>query len=195
MAGLAAARRLADAGVEVTVLEARERIGGRMWTDTSLGVPIDLGAAWIHGTEGNPIVGLAADAGAATVETDFSDVVVYDGQRVVDDAAVQAAFAAWDEITARLEALGENAGDDVPLSDGLAEVADLNDSVLAWVVRSAVVSEYAADPDQLSLAWFGQEGAVRRAGPHPARRLCPTGPIPCAWARHTDRHRGDAHRR
>ena len=158
MAGLAAARRLADAGVEVTVLEARERIGGRMWTDASLGVPIDLGAAWIHGTDGNPIVGLAADAGAATVETDFSDVVVYDGQRVVDDAAVQAAFAAWDEITARLEALGENAGEDVPLSDGLAEVADLNDSVLAWVVRSAVVSEYAADPDQLSLAWFGQEG-------------------------------------
>ena len=72
MAGLAAGRRLADAGVEVTVLEARERIGGRMWTDTSLGVPIDLGAAWIHGTDGNPIVGLAADAGAATVETDFS---------------------------------------------------------------------------------------------------------------------------
>ncbi len=80
MAGLAAGRRLADAGTEVTVLEARERIGGRMWTDMSLGVPIDLGAAWIHGTEGNPIIGLAADAGAATVETDFSDVVVYDGQ-------------------------------------------------------------------------------------------------------------------
>ena len=158
MAGLAAGRRLADAGVEVTVLEARERIGGRMWTDTSLGVPIDLGAAWIHGTDGNPIVGLAADAGAATVVTDFSDVVVYDGQRVVDDAAVQAAFAAWDEILARLEALRENAADDVPLSDGLAEVADLNDPVMAWVVRSAVVSEYAADPGQLSLAWFGQEG-------------------------------------
>ena len=158
MAGLAAARRLADAGVEVTVLEARERIGGRMWTDTSLGVPIDLGAAWIHGTDGNPIVGLAADAGAATVETDFSDVVVYDGQRVVDEAAVQAAFAAWDEITARLEALSENAGDDVSLAEGLAEVADLNDPVMAWVVRSAVVSEYAADPEQLSLAWFGQEG-------------------------------------
>lgn len=158
MAGLAAAHRLADAGVKVTVLEARERIGGRMWTDTSLGVPIDLGAAWIHGTDGNPLVELAADAGAETVETDFEDVVVYDGQRVVDDAAVQAAFAAWDEITVRLQALSENAGDDVPLADGLAEVADLDDPVMAWVVRSAVVSEYAADPDQLSLAWFGQEG-------------------------------------
>lgn len=158
MAGLAAARRLADAGVEVTVLEARERIGGRMWTDTSLGVPIDLGAAWIHGTDGNPIVELAADAGAQTVETDFEDVVVYDGQQVVDDAAVQAAFATWDEITTRLEVLSENADDDVPLSDGLAEVADLDDPVMAWVVRSMVVSEYAADPDQLALAWYGQEG-------------------------------------
>lgn len=158
MAGLAAARRLADAGVEVTVLEARERIGGRMWTDSSLGVPIDLGAAWIHGTDGNPIVELAADAGAQTVETDFEDVVVYDGQQVVDDAAVQAAFATWDEITTRLEVLSENADDDVPLSDGLAEVADLDDPVMAWVVRSMVVSEYAADPDQLALAWYGQEG-------------------------------------
>ncbi len=77
---------------------------------------------------------------------------------MVDDAAVQAAFETWDEITRRIEALSENAGDDVSTADGLAEVADLNDPVLAWVVRSAVVSEYAADPDQLSLAWFGQEG-------------------------------------
>ncbi len=76
---------------------------------------------------------------------------------MVDDASVQAAFAAWDEITAGLEALSENADDDVPLSDGLAELADLNDPVLAWVIRSAVVSEYAADPDQLLLARFGQE--------------------------------------
>lgn len=158
MAGLAAARRLADAGVEATVLEARERIGGRMWTDTSLGVPIDLGAAWIHGTDGNPIVELAADAGAQTVETDFYNVVVFDADGEVPASRVQAAFATWDEITTRLEVLSENADDDVPLSDGLAEVADLDDPVMAWVVRSMVVSEYAADPDKLALAWYGQEG-------------------------------------
>lgn len=48
MAGLSAARRLADNGVSVTVVEARQRIGGRTWTDTSLGLPIDLGGAWIQ---------------------------------------------------------------------------------------------------------------------------------------------------
>lgn len=84
MAGLAAARRLHDAGCTVTVLEAvrdegspcpaalhssdvcvclpqRDRIGGRTFTDTSLGVPVDVGASWLHGTYGHmvraPVVG------------------------------------------------------------------------------------------------------------------------------------------
>ncbi|MFB9309245.1 monoamine oxidase [Agromyces hippuratus] len=49
--GLGAARVLADAGKRVLVLEARDRIGGRMWTDrTSMGVPIERGAELVHGT-------------------------------------------------------------------------------------------------------------------------------------------------
>src|SRR5262245_30111985 len=47
-AGLAAANALVNAGVEVLVLEARERIGGRAWTADVGGVPVDLGCSWIH---------------------------------------------------------------------------------------------------------------------------------------------------
>jgi hypothetical protein len=54
--GLAAARTLADHDVEVTVVEARNRLGGRCWTRDG----IDFGAHWIHGTEGNPLPNLAA---------------------------------------------------------------------------------------------------------------------------------------
>ncbi len=129
-----------------------------MWTDTSLGVPIDLGAAWIHGTDGNPIVGLAAEVGAKTVETDFYNVLLFDDHGEVDAGDVQAAFETWGKILEEIEALSENAGDSASLADGLAEVADLNDPLLAWNVRSSVVAEYAADPAQLSLAWFGHEG-------------------------------------
>lgn len=55
IAGLTAAKALREWGCAVTVVEARARIGGRIWTDAD---GIDLGAHWIHGTEGNPLTEL-----------------------------------------------------------------------------------------------------------------------------------------
>jgi monoamine oxidase len=59
VSGLAAGRALHQRGYEVTVLEARDRIGGRIHTCDRL----DLGAQWIHGTEGNPITDLCREMG------------------------------------------------------------------------------------------------------------------------------------
>jgi phytoene dehydrogenase-like protein len=67
MAGLAAARELVARGASVLVLEARDRVGGRVWTDRSLGFPMERGAHWIEGTDGNPLLALAQAAGARTV--------------------------------------------------------------------------------------------------------------------------------
>ena len=60
-AGLAAATELRARGVTVAVLEARDRIGGRVFTDTTtLGTPFDLGASYVHAVEqGNPWADLA----------------------------------------------------------------------------------------------------------------------------------------
>ncbi len=63
LAGLAAARALHDRGFAVTILEARDRIGGRCHTVDG----IDQGAHWIHGTEGNPLTSLARRHSLATV--------------------------------------------------------------------------------------------------------------------------------
>ena len=53
MAGLSAAWHLREAGIDATVLEARERIGGRVWTDRDFaGFPVEFGAELIHGRHG-----------------------------------------------------------------------------------------------------------------------------------------------
>ena len=60
VAGLGAARDLIAAGREVVVLESRQRIGGRVWSDTVGGAPVDLGGSWLHGLRDNPLADLAA---------------------------------------------------------------------------------------------------------------------------------------
>ncbi|WP_054814110.1 FAD-dependent oxidoreductase [Nocardia arizonensis] len=90
IAGLAAARTLADRGQDVVVLEARDRIGGRILTSTRWpDAPVDLGASRIHGVDGNPIADLAREAGARTVPTDAENNTVYgtDGHRIDEDTA------------------------------------------------------------------------------------------------------------
>lgn len=47
-AGLIAARELEIAGHEVTIVEARDRIGGRTWTESRMGHPLELGGTWVH---------------------------------------------------------------------------------------------------------------------------------------------------
>lgn len=88
IAGLAAARTLADEGMRVVVLEAANRIGGRIHTDRSLGLPVEVGAGWIHGPQGNPISDLARQAGQDTFVTDDESFELFtsDGSYIGDDA-------------------------------------------------------------------------------------------------------------
>ena len=56
VSGLSAARHLCLNGIcDVTILEAENRIGGRLYTDEIDGVLIERGAGYIHGKGGNPI--------------------------------------------------------------------------------------------------------------------------------------------
>lgn len=78
ISGLAAAKKLKQKGFTVIVLEAQEKVGGRLRTDRSLGVAFDEGASWIHGPNGNPITILASQSGANTFLTDDDNVSVFD---------------------------------------------------------------------------------------------------------------------
>lgn len=78
LSGLAAAKQLQDQGHDVIVIEARERIGGRIWTSTKWSdMPLDFGATWIHGVQGNPLTHLADSIHAKRLTTSYDRSITY----------------------------------------------------------------------------------------------------------------------
>ena len=65
-AGLAAARECQRLGKSFILVEARDRTGGRVFTDTTLGESFDAGARYIHWAERNPWADVAREIGVAT---------------------------------------------------------------------------------------------------------------------------------
>ncbi len=163
VAGLAAARDLRAAGRRVLVLEGRDRIGGRVWTDrTWSDAPVDLGASWIQGTDGNPLTALARDLGVETVPTDYENVLVFTAAgEALDEAdlaelngALEEIIEATDEARQAAEARGD---DDAPLSTAMqAAMAEMDltgeeRQALEYAIASAIEFDYAADIAELSL--------------------------------------------
>jgi putrescine oxidase len=81
--GLSAARRLKAAGLSVAVLEARDRVGGRTWTDTIDGAMLEIGGQWISPDQ-TVLASLVEELGLETFERYRAGESVYisaDGTR------------------------------------------------------------------------------------------------------------------
>ena len=66
IAGLVAARHLTEAGLRVTLLEARDRLGGRIYTESTGEFPVELGAEFVHGRP-DEILAIAAEGATPIV--------------------------------------------------------------------------------------------------------------------------------
>lgn len=77
IAGLAAAKTLIEHQQEVMVFEARDRIGGRVYSIKNELGTFDLGASWIHGIEHNPIWDLAQQYQVSTTIFNYNESIYY----------------------------------------------------------------------------------------------------------------------
>lgn len=103
ISGLAAAKKLKEKGFSVIVLEAQDKVGGRLRSNRSLGIAFDEGASWIHGIDGNPITSLAQQAGMISFETIDENRKSYDIGGIVRKANEY--DAAEDELYSILETM------------------------------------------------------------------------------------------
>ncbi|MEM7247335.1 MAG: FAD-dependent oxidoreductase [Acidobacteriota bacterium] len=176
MAGLTAARRLSDAGAQVTVLEARDRLGGRIWTDRTLGIPVDLGASWIHGVRRNPLTKLARELKVVTRETDFDGIRIldHDGRAVPQEMQARLLRLST-QLFAEVESRAEEKERDPSVGRLFDEILEENepDAVtrrgLGWF-RDTQEVNFAVNLDGLS-AWYGDSGEEFGGNDH----LFPTG--------------------
>lgn len=167
ISGLAAARHLADHGHEVLVLEARDRIGGRVWTsDRWADAPVDLGASWIHGIDHNPIAALAAKAKARTVATSYENGTDYftDGRRIDDGG--DAAIRRWRHAIAKALQAAQDDDTDASVRSVVERalrwpaLSEHDRSLIAYVLND-YEQEYAGSADELSSQYFDSDARLK----------------------------------
>ena len=109
LAGLAAAHELLAQGIKVTVLEARNRIGGRAYTESAtFGVPYDQGCASLHAADRNPVVDLIDNLGLEMVPDPLDPTVFIGGQQLDDTEPLDESF---DQQQAAIDRAVELRGD------------------------------------------------------------------------------------
>jgi monoamine oxidase len=165
IAGLAAGQALRSKGFRVTVIEARKRIGGRIWTDRSLaGIPLELGASWIHGIAQNPVVRFARRSRIATVQTDYdSSPHAFTAKgRLVTPIEIRRLESRFNRLMAETALARERLDRDTSLGAALRRAPSTRNLSrselrgLMHLVHTHIEQEYGASVSDLSL-WYWDE--------------------------------------
>lgn len=128
--GLTAARELKKAGLSVAVLEARDRVGGRTWTDTIDGAMLEIGGQWVSPDQ-TALMGLLDELGLKMYSRYRDGESVYlapDGSRTRYTGASfpvsETTAAEMDKLTAILDSLAAEIGPEEPWAHPKARELD-----------------------------------------------------------------------
>lgn len=157
VSGLAAAQALQASGLRTLTLEARDRIGGRVWTDRTSATPIDIGASWVHGANGNPIARLLREAGASLHQTNFHSITLYrDGRKIGDSKSIDGFYRYI-----------ERRKDEIDADESLQATFERyvrqkrfdadREFILRHIVATDIETEFGTQLSDLSLEWFNED--------------------------------------
>jgi polyamine oxidase len=153
IAGLTVANALTHAGAECLVLEARDRIGGRLHTVDLAGSPVDLGGSWIHMPGGNPMSAFARQVGvpcrSANPEPEMAGFDCAEGRHLSADET-GALLGLYDQV------FPDAAG---PLAAELGPHASAADGIEAFVARAGLAPGQARRARQMLYAIIEAESA------------------------------------
>ncbi len=128
--GLTTARELKKAGLSVAVLEARDRVGGRTWTDTIDGAMLEIGGQWVSPDQ-TALMGLLDELGLKMYSRYRDGESVYlapDGTRTRYTGASfpvsETTAAEMDKLTAILDGLAAEIGPEEPWAHPKARELD-----------------------------------------------------------------------
>jgi len=126
VAGLAAAQALRSAGVDAVVLEARARLGGRTWTVELGAATVDLGAAWIHTPDANPLTHYFREEGLTSVAAPIEPSWARDMETEEDLTAseLDSLVLAMLDFYGALGGLVSDSEEELPVSDALESWLD-----------------------------------------------------------------------
>jgi monoamine oxidase len=156
IAGIRAAQVLTEAGKKVVVLEARDRIGGRVFTDRAgFGMPIELGASWIHDSKENPITTVAKAAGVKTAKSDYSERVWRAGVLIEESTsnAASKAFRAQLDRATKGSKPTESMRDAVERTLG-GSLALADREAVEWQIAANIEYALGADAELVSASRF-----------------------------------------
>lgn len=153
-AGLAAAKVLKAANISFDLIEARDRIGGRAFTDTLLGARFDAGAFYIHWAERNPWGKIAQDLAVPVIDDRLAEGefrLAEDGHLIPRGQSGRRRLA-FSTFSQAAEAHSTEAGD-LSLA---AMAAELGGEEIAGAARAIALGALGEEPERVSLADYNR---------------------------------------
>ncbi len=167
IAGLSAAQELVQQGHSILVLEARDRIGGRLLTNTRWGTATEAGGAWLHSSKGNPLMKLVKEENIPVIPTQyrltmpldkFASMSIYQGDgKLLPESEKQKTLDMVRQFTTYLEDHAKDFSDKTSYADVLSKfiaqqkLSPQDAHYLQYFVKDIISFDNGAEPNQLSV--------------------------------------------